>query len=164
MRPQDARRVLAETIADKIETMIAEERLPDATGDPGASRAIEPRDILILVPRRSVIFKESIRASKARGIAMAGADRLAVADELAVKDLTALLQFLATPEDNLALAAALKSPLLAWDERTLFDLAHYRTGLYLWPELRKRAPDFPETYAMLRDLRDQADFLRPYEH
>ena len=42
---------------------------------------------------------------------IAGADRLKVGAELAVKDIAALLSFLATPEDSLSLAAALKSPL-----------------------------------------------------
>jgi ATP-dependent exoDNAse (exonuclease V) beta subunit len=43
-----------------------------------------------------------------------------------VKDLTALLSFLATPEDDLSLAAALRSPLFGWSEAALFDLAHRR--------------------------------------
>ena len=78
---------------------------------------------------------------------MACADQLNVAQEIAVRDITALLSFQATPEDDLALASALKSPLLGWEEPALFDLAHHRTQVYLWPALRDRAADFPDTVA-----------------
>jgi ATP-dependent helicase/nuclease subunit A len=77
-----------------------------------------------------------------------------------VKDLTALLSFLATPEDDLSLAACLRSPLFGWTEAQLYDLAHGRDG-YLWAVLRGR-PDAPGL-AVLQDLRRQADYLRPYE-
>jgi ATP-dependent helicase/nuclease subunit A len=72
------------------------------------------------------------------------------------------LSFLATPEDDLSLAALLRSPLCAWSEAELFTLAHGRKG-YLWETLRDRAADHPDTMAMLDDLRGQADFLRPFD-
>ncbi|HEX9857548.1 MAG TPA: 3'-5' exonuclease, partial [Paracoccaceae bacterium] len=97
---------------------------------------------------------------KAAGLPIAGADRLKLGAELAVKDLAALLAFLATPEDDLALAEVLRSPLFGWTEAQLYRLAHGRKG-YLWEALR--AADHPDTLATLRDLRDQADFLRPFD-
>jgi ATP-dependent helicase/nuclease subunit A len=81
---------------------------------------------------------------------------------MAVKDLAALLSFLATPEDDLSLAALLRSPLCGWAEGELFTLAHGRKG-YLWEALRDHAADHPDTMAMLNDLRGQADFLRPFD-
>ncbi|CAM5304106.1 double-strand break repair helicase AddA [Frigidibacter albus] len=78
-----------------------------------------------------------------------------------MKDIRAVLAFLATPEDDLSLAAALRSPLFGWTEAQLYDLAQPRQG-YLWQALRGRA-DHVETRAILNDLRDRADFLRPYE-
>jgi ATP-dependent helicase/nuclease subunit A len=85
-----------------------------------------------------------------------------LAAELAVKDLTALLAFLATPEDDLSLAAILRSPLFGWSEVALHDLAYDRKG-FLWRALQERAGEFSDTVAMLVDLRDRADFLRPYD-
>jgi ATP-dependent helicase/nuclease subunit A len=78
-----------------------------------------------------------------------------------VRDLLALLAFLALPEDDLSLAAALRSPLFGWTEGRLYGLAHGRKG-FLWEALRGRATDHPEV-ATLDDLRDEADFLRPYD-
>ena len=69
---------------------------------------------------------------------VAGADRLDILEELAVKDLLALLAFLATPEDDLSLAAVLRSPLFGLSEDALFRLAHPRKGR-LWPALRNSA-------------------------
>ena len=83
--------------------------------------------------------------------------------ELAVRDVVALLGFLATPEDDLSLATVLRSPLVGLSEQALFDLAHRREDRYLWPALRARAAAFPEVMALLTDLRAATDFLRPYD-
>ncbi len=159
----DERRQLAQGIAQRINGMIGSAVIPVEEHGIRKDRIVQPKDILILVQKRSGIFNEIIRACKSIGIPMAGADRMNVAQELAVKDITALLSFLATPEDDLALASALKSPLLGWDEQGLFELAYHRTGAYLWPALRDRAGDFPETVKLLQDLLGRTDFLRPFE-
>jgi ATP-dependent helicase/nuclease subunit A len=118
-------------------------------------------DFLILVQRRSALFHEIIRACKALGLPIAGADRLKLGGELAVKDLAALLSFLDTPEDDLSLAAVLRSPLLR-----LVRGAALRAGPGPQAAIcgRRCATGRPsETLAFLADMRDQADFLRPYD-
>lgn len=157
--------ILAKRIAWSIKQMIDQQQtVPiDGPNDTINKRPVRAGDFLILVQRRSDLFAEIIRACKAAKLPIAGADRLKVGAELAVKDLAALLSFLATPEDSLSLAIVLKSPLLGWGEQALFDLAHRRDGPYLWQALRSRGQEFPETLAMLNDLRNQADFLRPYD-
>jgi ATP-dependent helicase/nuclease subunit A len=155
---------MAQRIADQITHMIAHETIPVEVGSTGTyhRRPITAGDFLILVQRRSDLFAEIIRACKAAGLNIAGADRLRVGAELAVKDLAALLSFLALPEDDLSLAAALRSPLFGWSEQDLFTLAHHRPeNGFLWEALRK-APH-PQTLAQLDDLRSKADFLRPYD-
>ncbi|MEZ5684433.1 MAG: double-strand break repair helicase AddA [Paracoccaceae bacterium] len=149
-------RVLAQAIAEEIAGIIAAgTQLPLRS----APRPVHEGDFLILVQRRSELFHEIIRACKARGLAIAGADRLELGAELAVRDIRSVLAFLATPEDDLALAEVLRSPLCGWSEQALFDLAQPRKG-YLWEALR-RTPS--ETVEMLQDLRDHADFLRPHD-
>ena len=158
--------ILAEKVANSIKTMIDNgETIPDDGDTPGnfVRRKVQPGDFLILVQRRSDLFSEIIRACKSEGLPIAGADRLKVGAELAVKDLAALLNFLVTPEDSLSLATVLKSPLFGWSEQQLFDLAHRRNETFLWAALRKRAEEFPETLSVLNDLRGQTDFLRPYD-
>ena len=158
--------ILANRIAASIKRMIDEGETIPIDGDKVGEikhRSVRAGDFLILVQRRSDLFAEIIRACKTANLPIAGADRLKVGAELAVKDLAALLSFLATPEDSLSLAIVLKSPLFGWNEQALFDLAHYREEPYLWQALRGRAEEFPETMAVLNDLRDHTDFLRPYD-
>ncbi|KRS11208.1 helicase UvrD [Roseovarius atlanticus] len=158
--PGDPATRLAAQIARTIKAMLG---TPLPSKDGTKATAITEGDILILVQRRSALFHELIRACKSEGLSVAGADRLRVGAELAVRDIAALLSFLATPEDNLSLACALRSPLFGWSESQLFDLAHNRPTRYLWQALRDRAAEFPETLAILNDLRGAADFLRPYD-
>ena len=157
---------LGEQIADGIKALIdGKHPIPEEIDNSGEyrMRPVRPGDFLILVRKRSGLFPEIIRALKDRKLAVAGADRLKVGAELAVKDLAALLAFLSTPEDSFNLAVALKSPLFGWDEARLFDLAHGRKETYLWETLRKRAEAYPDEMAILNDLRDQTDFLRPFD-
>ncbi|WP_299890570.1 double-strand break repair helicase AddA [uncultured Ruegeria sp.] len=158
--------ILAERVAKAIKTMIDDGTTIPEDGETSGRfvrRKVEPGDFLILVQRRSDLFAEIIRACKSESLPIAGADRLKVGAELAVKDLAALLSFLATPEDSLSLATVLKSPLFGWSEQQLFDLAHRRDEQFLWAALRKRSAEFPETLSILNDLRGQIDFLRPYD-
>ena len=158
--------VLANQIASQIKHMIAHDTLPVEIENTGAynHRPITEGDILILVRgRKTGLFTEIIRACKAAELQIAGADRLRVGAELAVRDLTALLSFVALPEDDLSLACALKSPLFGWSEQDLFTLAHHRPEKgYLWTALRL-ANQHQATIDILQDLRQQADYLRPYD-
>ena len=157
--------VLAREIVCEIKRLCDRETgdtlpLPAENGKPPRRRRLVPGDFLVLVQRRSTLFAELIRACKAEGLPIAGADRLRLGAELAGKDLAALLSFLATPEGDLSLAAVLKSPLFGWSEDRLYRLAQGRDG-YLWEALR--AAGAPETLEVLDDLRREADFLRPFE-
>jgi ATP-dependent helicase/nuclease subunit A len=130
--------ILAGHIAAHIRALI-DARTPLPVRDaPGTFRPITAGDVLILVRRRSALFHEIIRACKAEGLPIAGADRLKVGGELAVRDIAALLSFLATPEDDLSLATALRSPLFGWSEGDLFTLAQGRGPRTLWEVLRER--------------------------
>jgi ATP-dependent helicase/nuclease subunit A len=161
--PEDPRVVLARQLAEWMrDTVEAGVQIPQVPHNGGPTeRAVQYGDFLILVQRRSPLFHEIIRACKARNLPIAGADRLKLGGELAVRDLSALLAFLDTPEDDLSLACLLRSPLCGWSERDLYQLAQGRKG-YLWEALRDH-PAHPETRAFLDDLRGQADFLRPYD-
>lgn len=153
--------ILARRIAERIAAMLAEGH-PIWTKD--GPRPVEAQDILILVQRRSPLFRKIIAALKTAGLPVAGVDRAQIAEPLAVRDLIALMRFLALPEDDLSLACVLRSPIVGLSEDALFRLAHGREGKkFLWQQLRDRAGEWPEAVALLDDLRRQADFLRPYD-
>ena len=155
----DANVLLAERVAEAIDRM-----LKDGTpiGRDKDRRAVQAGDILILLQRRADLFHHIVRACKRKNFDLAGADRLKLSDDMAVKDLIAALTWAATPDDDLALATVLRSPLGTVDEAELFALAHGRERRRLWDALRDRNSD-PEAIAMLTDLLRIADILRPYE-
>ncbi len=155
---------LARWIAQEIATMIND---PGATVEDGdGPRRLRPGDFLVLVRGRSAqgdLFQTLIRAIKAKGIPVAGADVIKLEHEMAAKDLRALLAFLALTEDDLSLACALRSPLFGLSEDDLYGIAAGREdGVTLWQALRT-SDTHPETIAILQDLLDKTDFLRPYE-
>jgi len=100
-------------------------------------RPVRAGDILVLVRKRLPFAPVLVSALKVRGVPVAGADRLVLADQLAVQDLVALGDLLTLPEDDLALAGVLKSPLFGLDDDDLMALAHGRTGS-LWQQLQTR--------------------------
>jgi ATP-dependent helicase/nuclease subunit A len=152
-----------EALCKRIATMI---RGWLDTGEPLPSqgRSVKAGDILILVRRREPFTTPMIRALKRANIPVAGADRMRLMEQLAVKDLVALADVLLMPEDDLALAVVLKSPLFGLDDDALFDLAYERPGP-LWAALKDKAgdPRFAEAAARISDWLGQADTLPPYE-
>ncbi|WP_168201574.1 double-strand break repair helicase AddA [Phreatobacter aquaticus] len=128
--PGDPVMRLAERIAGHIKLWRDQgHRLPDR------DRPIAAGDILILVRRRGALFEAIIRALKNAQVPVAGADRMVLGEHIAVMDLLALADCLLTPDDDLSLAAVLKSPLIGMSEDALLALASGRAGS-LWDALR----------------------------
>ena len=132
---------------------------------PSEGRAIRAGDVLILVRRRDPFTTPMIRALKRAGVAVAGADRMRLMEQLAVQDLVALADVLLMPEDDLALAVVLKSPLFGLDDDALFDLAFDRRTS-LWSTLKVKSREdarFAEAAERLTGWLGRADLLPPYE-
>ncbi|MDR6954021.1 ATP-dependent helicase/nuclease subunit A [Ancylobacter sp. 3268] len=167
-RPLDAPRHddpvsrLADKIASHIKALIDGGAPVEDRGGPRAARA---GDFLVLVRRRSALFEAVIRALKQVGVAVAGADRLVVAEHIAVMDLAALGEALLSPDDELSLASALKSPLFGFDDDDLIALLPKREARLI-DELTRRAGERPHWRAAverLDRLRPEAASLRPFD-
>ncbi len=151
---------LAAEIADRVEGWLASGERLDSRG-----RTMRPSDIMILVQRRADFVAEVVAALKAKGVPVAGTDRMVLADQLAVLDLLSVARFALLPEDELALAEVLKSPICNLDDDDLFDLAHGRTAT-LWQTLQARSAERAEWRGaadLLADLLARADYAPPYE-
>jgi ATP-dependent helicase/nuclease subunit A len=122
--------------------------------------------VMVLVRRRNAFVGDLLRALKHEGVPVAGADRLMLAQEMAVRDLVALGRFLLLPEDDLTLATILKGPLFGLSEDELFLLAYDRAEETLWHRLRRFAAEHKAmgaAYERLRELLARADFVPPFE-
>ncbi len=117
----------ARRIAETIKNWLAPGSL-ETVHDKGARRPIRPGDIMILVRRRDAFFDAMIRALREKGVPAAGADRLKLAEHIAVMDLVAIGRAALLPEDDLTLATALKTPLFGFDDDDLLRVAPQRRG------------------------------------
>jgi ATP-dependent helicase/nuclease subunit A len=151
---------LAARIADTIDGWLKSGEILCSAGRP-----VRAGDILILVRKRRPFAAAMVAALKARSIAVAGMDRLILTEQIAVQDLMVLGDFLMLPEDDLALATTLKSPLFGLDDEALLALANGRKGS-LWTALLQQAETNPQFRAVadtLRQWRGRSDFVPPYE-
>jgi ATP-dependent helicase/nuclease subunit A len=128
----------------------------------GHDAPIRPQDIMILLPRREPFGGEVIRQLKIRGVPVAGADRVRLAEQIAAMDLIALGRFVLQREDDLTLAALLRSPLCGLTDSDLYDLAHERRG-DLWSALVAAQGKFVAAHAFLSHMLERADFAPPFE-
>lgn len=110
----------ARHIATTISSMIGHIYLPSV------ERMATAGDILILLRKRDGFYDALHRELQARGIPLAGADRIKLMDDITSLDLIALGEVMLLPEDDLTLAAVLKSPLFGLTEDQLYDLARDR--------------------------------------
>jgi ATP-dependent helicase/nuclease subunit A len=142
-----AYRRLAEKIAAEIKALVARgERVRDKDGGRPATYG----DVLILVRKRKALFQELLRAMKHAGVPVAGADRLALSEHPVFEDFLAFARAALFPNDDLMLAAVLRSPLCDIDEESLYDLAQGREGS-LWGALQRRS-DERAAWGAARDI------------
>ena len=159
-RAAGADAMLAEAVAARIRHWLDTREMLPARGRP-----MRAGDILVLVRKRTGgLVPRLLRALKERNVPVGGADRLKLAEQIAVQDLLALCDVLLLPDDDLQLAAVLKSPLVGLDEDQLFALAQGRTGS-LWGRLaQERGAETPEGRAAdwLAALMNRADLVTPH--
>jgi ATP-dependent helicase/nuclease subunit A len=133
---------------------------------PARGRPMRASDLLVLVRHRTAFGPLLVAALKEHGIPVAGVDRLALTEQLAVMDLMALGDALLLPEDDLSFATLLKSPLVGLDDDQLFRLAEGRGANSLWQTLtarREEEPAFAAAQAWFAGLLAAVDFLPPFE-
>ncbi len=151
-------RLYADELAARIQRMVEEGPILASTG-----RKLAPGDVLVLVRSRGELASLVVARLFARGVPVAGVDRLHLHEPLAVQDLLAAIRFVVQPGDDLSLANLLMSPLLGWNQEQLFELAHGRKSS-LWRELRDRAGEdepFADAHQALTELLRNADFTPP---
>jgi ATP-dependent helicase/nuclease subunit A len=125
-----ANRRLARRIAGEIRALV--ERGDTVFARDGTARAATYGDIIILVRRRKALFEDIIRELRKAGVPVAGADRLVLSAHIAFDDLLALARFVQFPNDDLNLAALLKSPLCGVSDDDLYAVGKPRGKASLW--------------------------------
>jgi ATP-dependent helicase/nuclease subunit A len=152
-------------LADRIARQV--QRWTDGTEpivlEKGKRRHAQAGDIMVLVQRRRELAAQIVAKLHARGVPVAGVDRLRLGAPLAVRDVLAALRFAAQPLDDLSLANLLPSPLIGWSQDDLLAHVPRAPKQRLWEHLRREdAPPFvTDTADHLRDLLRRADYQTP---
>ena len=132
--PKAAKRLSeAYAIAEVVSTLVAERTI---VSDPetGAERPVRYGDIAILA-RGKAPFETYAQVLPALGVPAVDTGGGNLLDTREAKDGIAALRFLADPHDDLALAAVLRGPYFALDDRTLLDIARSvpeKTSWWTW--------------------------------
>ncbi|HEY8124101.1 MAG TPA: double-strand break repair helicase AddA [Methylocystis sp.] len=153
---------LAARMARKVKALLAP-RNGECVEEGGALRPVEAGDILILVRKRGPLFEAIIRALKNEHVPVAGADRLNLADHIAVHDLVALGRAALLPQDDLTLASVLKSPFFGFDDEDLIALAPSRRASLIEALEQSEDARCRDAAARLRRLRREAAAMAPFD-
>lgn len=154
---------LAKTITSTIKGWIE-----GGEGLPGKGRNITYGDILILVRKRDRFAGAITKELKQAGLAVAGADRLSLASHIAIEDLLSLASWVLFPEDDLALAEVLKSPLFEFNDEMLFSFCADRGEKTLWRSINSEdqtnlSPHHSSVIKSLSHLLRSSKTQTPYE-
>jgi ATP-dependent helicase/nuclease subunit A len=114
-----AEMLAATQLARRVKSWIGKRHLP--SGD-----LVGAGDILILLRKRGRFFELLLSALQIANVQVAGADRMQLAEQIEIQDLLALGDVMHLADDDLQLAAVLKSPLFGMSEDQLYDLAYNR--------------------------------------
>ena len=129
------------------------------------NRALQPKDILILVSKRDELSALIVARLFAEKVPVAGIDRIRLNQPLVVQDLLAAIRFVLQPNDDLNLASLLVSPLLGWTQDELLERGYRgpdHADKSLWEFLRRRGT-LDEEIKPLMQLLAMADFNTPYQ-
>ena len=155
-------RQLADRIARQVADWLDSRQPGYALVKNGPPRRAGAGDIMVLVRKRKELAGLIVARLHARGVQVAGVDRLRLGAPLAVKDIVAALRFAVQPLDDLTLAALLVSPLVGWTQEQLLEHGYREPGAALWDHLRRsRDPLVAATLAQLLELLARADYDPP---
>ncbi len=146
---------MAEATAHRIRQLIDARAKTD--------KPLHYRDIMVLVRTRNDFVEEFIRACEKEHVAVSGADKMILSEQIAIQDLVSLGKFLLFPQDNLSLAEVLTSPLFSMEEKLLEDICYGRKkGETVWDKMGHE-PRCAKVYAQLVTLLNNLDYVRPFE-
>ena len=158
-RATSAIQVLADGLAGWISDQIDGSVLLQSKGRP-----LRSGDIMILVRHRDALPAALVRSLKSRGVPVAGLDRMVLTEQPAVQDLMVLGDALLLPQDDLAFASVLTSPLGGLDDNDLMALAIGRRQP-LWETLRARHAESSHwalAWWFFSTLLNRVDYVSPY--
>ena len=121
-------KAIAQRIAELIDQRVV-------VGEGSKARSLGYDDVLVLLRTRTHLgdYEDALRDNRIPYLSL---DRGTLLQSLEIRDLEALLRLLITPQDNLALAQVLRSPIFSASDEDLISLARLHEGS--WMEKMRR--------------------------
>lgn len=109
--------LLSDQIAEYVQYLMTDGPILSSSG----MRA-RPKDIIILLLKRSRMMGHLIAALRKKGVPVGGMDRININDDLSVQDCLSAAHAALLPEDNYSLACFLKSPFVGLDDHDILTI------------------------------------------
>nr|MCH9852196.1 UvrD-helicase domain-containing protein [Alphaproteobacteria bacterium] len=152
----------ARDIAHQMQTLLASNTIL-----PSTNKRIQPGDMMILVRKRDEMAHLIVKALRDKNIAVTGLDKYKLSEHIVYQDMMALLEFTNLPQNDLNLAALLKTPFIDLSEEEIFNLAHQRGDLSLYQALHRKSETNQKFHKIATWLQqavlNRADLLSPAE-
>jgi len=123
--------LLIEKIVGFIKEKIASKEILPSTG-----KAISEKDFMILVRKRDEFSNNLIKELNKAQLKVEGSDRVNLKEHLTVMDLISIAKFVLLPDDDLNLAALLKSPVIGIHEQQIYNILVNKNDNSLWENIQ----------------------------
>ncbi len=153
----------AAALAQAIESAVGRVLVEETVDGGVAYRPAQYRDIMVLFRRRSPLaaFEHALGAAQ---IPFVGAKPGGLMGTLEVGDMVALLTFLSAPDDDLALAQVLKSPLFGASDTTLMTVRFSELEGSWWQRVQVLGTQFASDAVLLCATLKLRDWLSAMDH
>lgn len=145
----DKNKLYVRMIADKIEELIKQENY-------------KPKDILVLVQKRSGFVDLLSTMLKKKGIDIAGNDRIKLPEFSAIKDMLHMVRFCIDQQNDYSLCCVLKSPFYKLKEGDIFNLCKIKNTNKNASVFEILHEQTPEIYSDLIDTIECSKTMAPY--
>ncbi|MGX6960745.1 MAG: UvrD-helicase domain-containing protein [Rickettsia endosymbiont of Pentastiridius leporinus] len=135
--------LLIQKIIDFIKEKIASKEVLPSTGN-----TISEQDFIILVRKRDEFSSNLIKELGKAKLKVEASDRINLKEHLSVMDLISVAKFVLLPDDDLNLAALLKSPIIGVNEQQLYGIITNKNEDSLWDNLSS----YPDIHDKLNSL------------
>ena len=112
----------------------------------------KPQDVMVLFRKRSERVSYFVEALKEKNIPVSEINKIDFRQNIAILDLLSLIKFFLLPEDDLNLAALLKSPFFNFTEEDIFKITYNRGENSVWDMLQNL---YAHTASLLIELKDE---------
>jgi len=123
--------LLTEKIVSFIKEKIANNEILPSTGKP-----VSEKDFMILVRKRDEFSNNLIKELCTAQLKVEKSDKINLKEHLAVMDLISIAKFVLLPDDDLNLAALLKSPIIGMSEEQIYELLMNTNDKSLWENVK----------------------------